>query len=156
MVRVVIDRIRAWGGHVNVRARHRTTIEITRDDYLTPRGGDCIIGIKADKGLSGISPELKEIIKKDGSIVIVMFVVDDYLDYVVGMGSSKLTLGNDNKLIIRRSNYIDDATLMIRANKAAIDIDRRLIDRLKKESSLTVYIIGVDLEQDRTVEGDGT
>lgn len=88
--------------------------------------------------------------------MIVMFVVDDYLDYVVGMGSSKLTLGNDNKLIIRRSNYIDDATLMIRANKAAIDIDRRLIDRLKKESSLTVYIIGVDLEQDRTVEGDGT
>ncbi|ADN51120.1 DUF371 domain-containing protein [Vulcanisaeta distributa] len=154
MVRVVIDRIRAWG-HVNVRARHRTTIEITRDDYLTPRG-DCIIGIKADKGLSGISPELKEIIKKDGSIVIAMFVVDDYLDYVVGMGSSKLTLGNDNKLIIRRSNYIDDATLMIRANKAAIDIDRRLIDRLKKESPLTVYIIGVDLEQDRTVEGDGT
>lgn len=66
MVRVVIDRIRAWGGHVNVRARHRTTIEITRDDYLTPRGGDCIIGIKADKGLSGISPNLRRLLRRMG------------------------------------------------------------------------------------------
>lgn len=122
MVRVVIDRVRAWGGHVNVRARHRTTIEVTRDDYLTPRGGDCIVGIKADKGgLSDISPELKEIIRKDGSLVIVIFAADDYFDYVIGMGSSRLTLGNNNKLIIRKSNYVDDATLMIRANKAAID-----------------------------------
>ncbi|ADY00409.1 MAG: DUF371 domain-containing protein [Vulcanisaeta sp.] len=153
MVRVVIDRIRAWG-HVNVRARHRTTIEVTRDDHLTPRG-DCIIGIRADKGLSNISPELKEIIRKDESIVIVIFIVDDYFDYVIGTGSSKLTLSNSSKLIIRRSNYIDDATLMIKANKAAIDLDRRLIDRLKKESLLTVYIVGVDLEQDRTTKGNG-
>ncbi|GAB6946403.1 DUF371 domain-containing protein [Vulcanisaeta sp. JCM 16161] len=154
MVRVVIDRVMAWG-HVNVRARHRTTIEITKDDYLTPRG-DCIIGIRADKGLSDIKPELKEIIRKDGSLVIVILVVDDYFDYVIGMGSSRLTLGNNNKLIIRRSNYVDDSTLMIRANKAAIDLDRRLIDRLKRGSPLTVYIVGVDLEQDRATKGDGT
>ncbi|WP_054857609.1 DUF371 domain-containing protein [Vulcanisaeta sp. JCM 16159] len=154
MVKIVVDEIRAWG-HVNVRARHRTTIEVTKDDYLTPRG-DCIIGIKANKGLLDISPELKEVIRKDGSIVIAIFVVDDYFDYVIGMGSSRLTLSNGSKLIIRRSGYVDDATLMIRANKAAIDLDRRLIDRLKKESPLTVYIIGVDLGQDRTAEGDGT
>ena len=154
MVRVVIDRVRAWG-HVNVSARHRTTIEVTRDDYLTPRG-DCIIGIKADKGLSDINPELKDIIRRDNSLVIVMFITDDYFDYVIGMGSSKLTLSNSNKLIIRRSGYIDDATLMIRANKAAVDLDRRLIDRLKKGSPLTVYIVGVDLEQDRAIKGDGT
>ena len=154
MVRVVIDRVRAWG-HVNVSARHRTTIEVTRDDYLTPRG-DCIIGIKADKGLSDINPELKDIIRRDNSLVIVMFIADDYFDYVIGMGSSKLTLSNSNKLIIRRSGYIDDATLMIRANKAAVDLDRRLIDRLKKGSPLTVYIVGVDLEQDRTIKGNGT
>ncbi|WP_054854282.1 DUF371 domain-containing protein [Vulcanisaeta distributa] len=156
MVKIVVDEIRAWG-HVNVRARHRTTIEVTKDDYLTPRGGDCIIGIKANKGLLDISPELKEVIRKDGSIVIAIFVVDDYFDYVIGMGSSRLTLSNGSRLIIRRSGYIDDATLMIRANKAAIDLDRRLIDRLKKESPpLTIYIVGVDLEQDRTTEGDGT
>ncbi|GAB6944818.1 DUF371 domain-containing protein [Vulcanisaeta sp. JCM 14467] len=154
MVKVVIDRVRAWG-HVNVSARHRTTIEITRDDYLTPRG-DCIIGIKADKGLSDINPELKEVIRKDGSLVMVIFIVDDYFDYVIGMGSSRLTLSNNNKLIIRRSSYIDDATLMIKANKAAINLDRRLIDRLKKGSPLTVYIVGVDLEQDGTIKGNGT
>ena len=154
MIRVVIDRVRAWG-HINIKARHRTTIEITKDNYLTPRG-DCIIGIRADKGLSDIRPELKEIVKKDGSIIIVIFMVDNYFDYVIGMGSSKLTLSNSNKLIIRRSNYIDDATLMIKANKAAIDLSRNLIDRLKKEDPLTIYIVGVDLGQDRAAKGNGT
>lgn len=87
---------------------------------------------------------------------MVIFIVDDYFDYVIGMGSSRLTLSNNNKLIIRRSSYIDDATLMIKANKAAINLDRRLIDRLKKGSPLTVYIVGVDLEQDGTIKGNGT
>ncbi len=152
-VRIAIDKVRAWG-HVNVSARHRTTIEVTRDEYLTPRG-DCIIGIRADKGLSDISPELKDIIRRDGSLVIAIFIADGYLDCVMGMGSSRLTLGSGDKLIIRRSSYIDDATLMIRANKAAADLDRRLIDRLKKGSPLTVYIVGVDLEQGGAVKSNG-
>jgi len=145
VVRVVIDTIKAWG-HINVRATHRTTIEITKDDYLTPRG-DCIIGVKADKGLFDLKPGLKEIIRKDNSIIIVIFVVDDLLDYVIGFGSSKLTLSNSSKLIIRRSSYVNDATLMIGASKAAVDLSRELVDRLKKGKPLIMYIVGVDLEQ---------
>ena len=37
---------RAWG-HENVRATHRSTFEVTKDDYLTPRG-DCIVGIRSE------------------------------------------------------------------------------------------------------------
>ncbi|WP_069808014.1 DUF371 domain-containing protein [Vulcanisaeta thermophila] len=142
MARVAIDVVRAWG-HENVSARHRTTIEITRDDYLTPRG-DCIVGIKADKGLANLNPELREVIRRDGSIVLVIFIAGDVVDYVVGQGSENLTLNDPNRLIIRRSSYINDSTLMIRSNKAAIDLRRDLVDRLKRGSELTVVIVGVD------------
>ncbi len=154
MVKVVIDQIRAWG-HINVSARHRTTIEVTKDDYLTPRG-DCIIGIRADKGLADLKPELKEVIRKDKSLVIVLFSSGEYFDYVIGHGSPKLSLSHSTKLIIRRSSYINDATLMIKANKAAADLNRVLIDRLKKGAPLLVYVIGVDLEQDTAIEGSST
>lgn len=147
MVNVAVDLIKAEG-HANVRATHKTTIEVTKDEYLTPRG-DCIVGIRADKALSELDPGLRSIISKDGSIVIVIFSVGDYFDYVVGMGSSRLTLSSDEKLIIRRSEYVDDATLMIRASKAAAGLSRELVDRLKRGEPLLVYIVGVDLEQDR-------
>ncbi|MCG2885243.1 MAG: DUF371 domain-containing protein [Vulcanisaeta sp.] len=148
MVEVAIDVIRAWG-HVNVRATHRSTIELTKDEYLTPRG-DCIVGIKANKALSDLDLRLKSIIRRDGSIVIAVFSVGEYFDYVVGLGSSRLTLSSNTKLIIRRSDYVDDATLMIKANKAAADLNRELVDRLKKGEPLLVYIIGVDFGSDRT------
>ncbi|WP_243680986.1 DUF371 domain-containing protein [Vulcanisaeta souniana] len=146
------------GGHINVRAGHRRTIEVTKDDYLTPPRGDCIVGIKADRGdLVDINPELKDIIRRDNAVVIVVFIVDEYLDLVIGMGSSKLTLGSRSKMIIRRSAYTDDSTLMIKANKAAIDLDRKLIDRLKRGGApLTMYIVGVDLEQVGATKGNGT
>jgi hypothetical protein len=148
MVEVAIDVIRAWG-HVNVRATHRSTIELTKDEYLTPRG-DCIVGIKANKALSDLDLRLKSIIRRDGSIVIAVFSVGEYFDYVVGLGSSRLTLSSNTKLIIRRSDYVDDATLMIKANKAAADLNRELVDRLKKGEPLLVYIIGVNFGSDRT------
>ncbi len=154
MVRFITDKVRAWG-HINIRASHRSTIEVTRDDYLTPRG-DCIVGIKADKGLADINPGLRSIIRRGDSLVIVVFMVDKYIDLVIGMGSPRLTLGSRGKIIIRRSTYIDDSTLMIKANKAAIDLDRKLIDRLKRGASLTMYIVGVDLEQTGTTKGNGT
>jgi hypothetical protein len=42
-----IEKINAVG-HPNVLATHEKTIEITKEDFLTPTG-DCIIGINADK-----------------------------------------------------------------------------------------------------------
>ena len=34
-------------GHPNIRATHKTTLEVTKEKELSPRG-DCIIGICAD------------------------------------------------------------------------------------------------------------
>lgn len=145
MVRVAIDVVRAWG-HENVKATHKTTIEVTKDDYLTPRG-DCIIGIRASKGVDDLNPELKDIIRKDGSLILVIFISGDIYDYVLGYGSHNLLLRDPSRLIIRRSTFINEPTLMIRASKAAVNLRRDLVDRLKKGSELIMVIVGVDLNE---------
>jgi len=66
----VIERILAKG-HKNVKATHRTTLEVTKDKYLTPRG-DCIIAISANKAASDLSESFKYYLKKPGSILVVV------------------------------------------------------------------------------------
>ncbi|MEM1919356.1 MAG: DUF371 domain-containing protein [Desulfurococcaceae archaeon] len=136
---VIVEKVKAWG-HQNIRATHRTTIEITKDAELTPRG-DCIIGVKADKSVNDLSVEFKNKLRREGSILIIEIKVSNLMDYVLAEGSPKLSLDDDNKLIIRKSTYIDRATLCIRANKSAADIDRNLIEKLKNPSTVVTLTL---------------
>ena len=138
---VAVEVVKAYG-HENVKAEHKTTIEITKDDYLTPRG-DCIIGIRANKSLNELSSTFKEIAKKEDSIILAIFIADEVYDVVIGKGSSNL-ISNSRKIIIRKSKYIDDSTIMIKSNKAAKDLNRKLIDKLKNpETQLYALFIAL-------------
>jgi hypothetical protein len=50
-------------GHENIEATHPTTLEITKERYLSRRG-DCIIAVAADKSLTDLSEEFKESLQK--------------------------------------------------------------------------------------------
>ncbi len=143
---VVVDVLYAKG-HPNIKATHKTTLEITKEEYVTPRG-DCIIAINATKAVKELDPVLKSIIRRNDAIIIVVLETDNLKDVVLAMGSQELLLSSDNKIIIRKSTYIEPATLGIRSNKAARDIDRRLIERLKNpDTVLKIKIIGLLLEE---------
>ena len=142
---LVYDVVRARG-HGNIRATHETTLEITREDYVTPRG-DCIIACMADKAVADLSPELKKVLQSDDTFVIVVLRVRDLQDFVLCQGSSRLTLSNPRKIIIRKSTYVDDATLCIRANKAARDIDRRIVNYLCTGEEVEVRIYAARLSE---------
>lgn len=139
--KIAIDVIEAWG-HINVRATHKTTFEITKEKEITPRG-DCIIGVKATKSASELSNELKDIIKNNEAVLVIALFTENHKDTVIARGSSKLMLGDQTKIIVRKSSYVNDATIGIYSNKAAVDIDRELIDDLRKGAKLTVLLIGV-------------
>ncbi len=145
-MKLVVDVVKARG-HPNVRAEHRTTFEITKDRDLTPRG-DCIIGVAADKGASDLNPELRDTLRKDTSIVVLKLACRDVADIVVAQGSSSLTLEDGRRIVVRKSSYIGPETLAIRANKAAKDLDRRLIECLRQGEELTVKIIAIDLQKE--------
>ncbi len=129
-------------GHKNVRATHRTTVEITREPELTPRG-DCIIGVSADKGLKHFSPRFKETIRVPGALVIALILTEHGdVDVIKGSGDPGLSLDDPNRIIIRKSSYVAPNTVMVRASKAAKDLSRSLVEALREECrGLAVFIV---------------
>lgn len=128
-------------GHPNVRATHRTTLEVTKDRELTPRG-DCIIGVRADKSVADLNEDLKRWLKS-GRAIRVEIVLPDYglKDELIAFGSSKLTFKHERDVVIRKSDYVCDRTLAIRSNKSARDIDREIVELLKDEKTELILII---------------
>jgi hypothetical protein len=118
-------------GHPNVRAEHPTTLEVTRDEFLTPRG-DCIVGVAGSKGASEIDSCVKEVLRSGGRLVAVVLVEGGPFDYLVAEGSNLMTFTEGRKVIIRRSTYVDGSTVGIRATKAARDIRRDVVEALRQ------------------------
>jgi len=129
----------AWG-HPNVLSTHRTTLMTTTDDHLSTRG-DCIIAVSAEKRLRDLNSRIKEAIRHEGSTVRLIIETEGRTFTVEGKGDPRLTLSHPSDMVIRKSGYICDRTLMIRADKAACDIDNSIIELLQKENcqiSLTI------------------
>jgi len=125
-------------GHGNITARHKSTVELTKENYLTKRG-TCIIGIKSQLCCEEIPVEIKKYLKEEARVVI-RLKVGGISDTIECMGQKGLILGSDTSIVIRKSEYIDDRTIAVRANKAAADIRRDLINELKKGHRLIVII----------------
>ncbi len=142
-MKVVCDTVHARG-HSMITGKHRNTIEITKDEYVTERG-TCIIACSSDKAVKDLNSELRELLKNDNTIVIVKIITRNLSDIVICRGSKNLKLSNDRKIIIRRSRYVDDSTLCIEANKASIDIDRKIISMLCMCEEVTIKICAIDV-----------
>ena len=125
-------------GHYNVRAEHKSTFELTRDDYLTPRG-DCIVGIRADKAPRDLPRWFKEEARRGGVIVAVL-CSGDICDAVAGRGDPRMTFSDGRRMVFRRSGYVGPETVMVRASKAAKDLRRDLVERLRNGATLKVYL----------------
>ncbi len=131
-------------GHPNVRATHRSTFEVTREDNLSPRG-DCIVGVSADKSPSMLSDGFRSIAGRDDSIIVAVLCGPGGCDAVVGRGSRRLSFTSSVRMVFRRSMYVDGSTVMVGADKAAVDLDRRLIRSLRSgEARLQLVLIAFD------------
>ncbi|NPD89604.1 MAG: DUF371 domain-containing protein [Asgard group archaeon] len=130
-------------GHPNIRATHKTTLEFTKDESLTPRG-DCILGVSSSCNLISFPSELKERIKSPAARILVHLHVGRYSDTIEGCGDSRLELSDEHAIIIRKSDFICSRTLMIKSDKAANDINDRIIKIMKNPSSkmkITIQIM---------------
>ncbi len=119
-------------GHPMVRSRHRNTIEVTRDPNLTLRG-DCIIGVRADKGLSDLTSGLKDAIRTDGSELFITVVIPESSFLIRAAGSSRLPLGDPHEMVIRKSEFVSPRTLAVRADAAAKDLPRAMVESLRSQ-----------------------
>jgi hypothetical protein len=117
-------------GHENIRATHRTTLEFTKDKHLSKKG-DCIIAVATDKALADLSPQFKENLRKPNAKLTVLIEAGGIAEQVQAHGSQQLILSHPTDAIIRKSSYICGRTLAVRADKAANDLSRELVEKLK-------------------------
>lgn len=126
-------------GHRNVTSLHKSTFEITKDAEIGPTA-DCIIGVDMDKSMLNFSDEFKQKIAHSNTRIVVELKTENGFDKITGWGHEDLTLTHPTDIVCRKSDYTCDRTLMIRADKAARDLDGKLIDDLKNEKMLEVTI----------------
>ena len=127
-------------GHENVLSLHKSTFEITKDKDLS-LSGDCIIGLDIDKSMEDFPKRFKEKLANDDTKVIVELKTPNASDTIEGYGHHDLTLSHPTDIVCRKSTFVCSRTLMIKSNKAAIDLNRDLIKDLANGESMEVNII---------------
>ncbi|AIY90859.1 DUF371 domain-containing protein [Geoglobus acetivorans] len=138
----VTDEIHAKG-HENITARHRTTLEVTKDAEITPRG-DCIVGVRADKSVKDLNEEIKRRIR-EGAELKISLILPDYGKKITfhAAGSEKLELTHPTDVVIRKSDYTCPRTLGIHSEIASADIDREFADLLRDRKTTVILRIEV-------------
>jgi hypothetical protein len=133
-------RITAYG-HPHILATHPTTIEVTTGEHLSKRG-DCIVGVKASHSLSDLREKLYEL--RDSHITV-SFSVDSVREEVAGFVHPALEFTDTKAIILRKSAFLCPRTLAIHSNKAAKDLNRELIEKMKNsEQEMIIEIRKID------------
>jgi hypothetical protein len=136
----IVEMITARG-HPRIMAKHPTTLMITKDKGVGPRG-DCIVGVSADKGAADLSDSLKRAIRS-GRTVRITLEAGGVNEIIHGSGHPALTLEHPTDLVIRKSGFTCGRTLAIGADKAASDLSEPFRTRLQNSGAEIKVLIEV-------------
>jgi len=117
-------------GHENIQATHETTFEITKEPTLT-KHGDCIIAVEATKGAADLSLEFKEAARKKDAQITITIEAGELKEILRTRGSPRLLFTHPTDLVVRKTDYVCGRTLAIRADKAASDLSRKLVEKIQ-------------------------
>ncbi|HLC20244.1 MAG TPA: DUF371 domain-containing protein, partial [Candidatus Nanoarchaeia archaeon] len=119
-------------GHKNIRAAHRTTLELTREGNVTP-AGDCIVGVRATFELQRLKPFLlKEKIK-------ITLRADGMEEEIIAVPNPRFTSGKE--IVIRTTGFVSERTFAIHATKSAAGLRKDFKSLLcRPETVVTVTI----------------
>ncbi len=128
-------------GHENITATHKTTLELTKENYVTKKG-HCIVAISCTHAARDIPFWLSKWLR-NGNAIKISISCGDAKDEILAYGCKELLLSHPTDIVIRKSCYIDERTLAIRANKAAYELSRDLVEELKKGKKVRIEITPV-------------
>ena len=117
-------------GHVNVLAIHPTTIMITKEKELSKQGY-CVVAVSADKAAVDLSPEFKQKLRDPNAKLTMLIEVDGLTEQINAFGSANLDLSSTMDMVVRKSEFTSDRTLAIKADKAAVELPRSFVEKLK-------------------------
>lgn len=130
-------------GHPNIRSLHDKTIEITKDEHLTPRG-DCIIGVKANKACADLDESFKHRLKSNLSVIKIEIMVGDESFLISGRGDERLSMLNANDIVIRKTNFVCPRTMSVLCDKASSDVPRKLVRILQDQKTKGIFRITLE------------
>lgn len=114
-------------GNKNITSKHKNTLEFTKDSKVSLKG-DCIVGVKADFSLKKLKKYIKSV-KNNKKIIIVIETMNNNIGERINAQINP-SFNSDKEMVIRKSDFISDRTFAIKADKAAVDLNRELIDTL--------------------------
>jgi hypothetical protein len=117
-------------GHELIRSTHRTTFEITKEHHLTEKG-DCIIAVRADKTCADLSRDFREAARKPNAEITITIEAGGEKETVKARGDQGLSFTHPTDIVVRKSSYICSRTLAVKADKAAADLSRRLVEEFR-------------------------
>ena len=122
-------------GHPNILGTHKTTLEFTKDCELSLKG-NCIVGVKADFDLN----KIKKFIEKSKNIkVTITLKIEDIQEKITA--ELNPNFNSSKEFVVRKTDFVSERTFAIKANKAAFDLDRDLINHLKEKKNKIIVII---------------
>ena len=130
-------------GNENIQSIHKSTFEITKEATVTKQG-DCIIAIESNRAALDLPVEFKKVARKEGARMTITIEADEQRETVKAKGSPKLTFTHPTDLVVRKSHYVCGRTLAIEADKAANDLSRRLVERLKDPKQAIKVMLKVE------------
>jgi hypothetical protein len=117
-------------GHENILGKHETTLEITTESDLTKRG-TCVIGVRANQTLRDLNDEIKVLAVDRRTRITLRMMVDDLVEEVRGRGGQGLSYSDNTSMVTRTSSFQCGRTLLVEADKAASDLSREFIGKLR-------------------------
>jgi len=131
-------------GHPAILSTHPSTLEITTSHELTRRG-DCVVAVKSSSAVRNLPEDLKRVLSNSNGRGRLALRVGPFEFTVEGRGDPRLTFLHDTDLVVRKSAFISDRTLMIHADKSSIDIPRDMVRLLQDANNrVTVEISASD------------
>ena len=130
-------------GHRAVLSTHPTTLELTKEDALS-KNGDCIVAVGSSAGLRDLPKAMKNVLSSEDCRARLTLRLDGHQFAIEGRGASGLTLTHPTDIVVRKSGFTSDRTLMVYANRAAADLPRLLVGLLQDPSRRVLVEFTVD------------
>jgi len=102
-----------------------------------------IIGVKADKSCEDLSGKLKNYLKFGGKLKMTI-AVGDIEDVVIAHGSPALKFIDEKNTSIQKTDFIDERTLAVLADKSASDLNEELVKKLKSSNTKVKIVLEIE------------
>lgn len=117
-------------GNPKILAMDNSMIKLTKGNDVD----DATIGVGANKAVANLSEDFKRAIKGNKNCEVKIRVDDEEVVFFA-YGSPALKLSDHNHISISKTDQIDGSTILIVSDKAASDLDRDFVEKLKNPNA---------------------